>query len=831
MPAASDRGSATCALVHQTMRPSIAIAAGLSALFSPFGVLALEASPSAASPPPAAHKSQGQALVERVAARHPELTSLELHLTPPGGSQSAVVASMPLDRLGSPTAAEDLQVLQTGAARVRFDGENDVVVAVPLQDAAGRPIGLAKMAFTFSSESEPEALAEAAEKIRDEMREQIPAAASLFQIAQPARRAEEGDAALPMTKAVVSGRTLEESAQEGYSEAIKNVAGVAPANSKGSANDSVYIRGIKLNLFSNYRLNGGLPTAGVITVPTENKERIEALKGANALMFGVASPAGIINLVTKRAGPRDVTSASLVGNSFGQIGGSADIGRRFGAGKEVGVRVNGAVVRLENGVRNTDGDGEFASAGLDWKVVPQVVLQGDFEYFRKHVPEQGGVSLLPAQNGVVPITPVPDPRNLLSARWAMLNVDTKNFQVRGDYFFADGWDVFAEVGRSYANRSRFTVRIARYDIDTGAGGQVNVNTVKQKYLNSFERIELVGNFSTFFLGHRLTFGISRSERDSENPYQNNTVLLQQQNIFNPIDLDEPNFTGQPNPLPKQTSEDAGVYIYDTISVIRQLKLLAGVRLTRDNEDNGNKKSIARVNTPAFGVLYDVVPSLTLFASYMEGLEAGATAPVGAVNANEIMPAAVSNQKEIGLRTAGIKGFAFNASVFEIERANAVTDPTTGIFAQNGNINYRGVEATLGIQLFRDWTLDLAGQWMRSIQNAPDPQINGLAPENTPKGLGNVRLTYRPSWLRGLTLTAGASGITHRYVNPQDQGLIPGYILYTAGAGYVTRLGKSRLAFQLNVDNLANLRYWNSVQTGTYGTGMDRSFKGSARFDF
>src|SRR5262249_57979177 len=127
----------------------------------------------------------------------------------------------------------------------------------------------------------------------------------LFQAAQPTRVAQEGDATLPMTKAVVSGRTLEESAQEGYSEAIKNVAGVAPANSKGSANDSVYIRGIKLNLFSNYRLNGGLPTAGVLTSPTENKERVEALKGANALMFGVASPAGIINLVTKRAGDRD----------------------------------------------------------------------------------------------------------------------------------------------------------------------------------------------------------------------------------------------------------------------------------------------------------------------------------------------------------------------------------------------------------------------------------------------------------------------------------------------------------------------------------------------
>ena len=132
-----------------------------------------------------------------------------------------------------------------------------------------------------------------------------------------------------MTKAVVSGKALEEASQEGYAEAVRNVAGVAPANSKGSPNDSIYIRGIKLNLFSNYRLNGGLPIAGVITVPNEDKERVEALKGANALMFGVASPAGIINLVTKRALDNDVNTLGLAGNAFGQYGATFDLGRRF----------------------------------------------------------------------------------------------------------------------------------------------------------------------------------------------------------------------------------------------------------------------------------------------------------------------------------------------------------------------------------------------------------------------------------------------------------------------------------------------------------------------
>jgi iron complex outermembrane receptor protein len=813
------------------MKPWLVIVFGLTALAAPAASPAPRATPGGKKDVP--HRSFAQELVDRTAARHPELVSLEIHAKPPDGSDSVVVASTRRDRIGQKTAADDLQVLATGRHRIELGEANRLEVSLPLRDSDGQPVGIAKLSLVSPPSTEPAAVIPVTQRIRDELEEQIPSSLALFEAIRPVPDADIEGQQLPMTKAVVSGQVLEQSAQEGYSEAIKGVAGVAPANSKGSANDSIYIRGIKLNLFSNYRLNGGLSTAGVITVPTENKEKIETLKGANALMFGVASPAGIINLVTKRAGPKDINSVAVVGNAFGQTGGSADVGRRLGDAKQLGVRVNAAVARLQNGVRNTGGDNEFASLGLDWTVSPKLQLQGDLEYFRKHVPEQGGVSLLAVRDGVVPITPVPDPRNLLSARWAMLNAETTNFQVRGDYFFVEGWDVLAEVGRSYAHRSRFTVRIGGYDIVNGAGGDVRVNTVRQDYLNTFERVELVGNFATLFLGHRLAFGGSRSERDSENPYQNNAVLSQRQNIFNPIDLAEPNFN--PNTamaLARQTSEEIGVYAYDTISIGRQWKVLAGLRFTRDKEDNGRQKGIARVNTPALGMLYDPVPGLTLFGSYMEGLEAGATAPVNAVNAYEIMPAAVSTQKEIGFRMFGFKGVSFSASGFQITRANAVTDPMTLVFAQNGDIEYLGVEGTVNLQLLREWNFEFTGQWMRAIQHAPDAQINDLVPENTPNGLGNIRVGYRPSWLKGLALTAGASGITRRYVNPQDQGRIPGYVLYLAGLGYQTRIGgKYRLAIQLNVDNLANLRYWNSVQTGTYGTGMDRSFKMSTRFDF
>jgi iron complex outermembrane receptor protein len=256
-----------------------------------------------------------------------------------------------------------------------------------------------------------------------------------------------------------------------------------------------------------------------------------------------------------------------------------------------------------------------------------------------------------------------------------------------------------------------------------------------------------------------------------------------------------------------------------------------LRHTKDIEEATGKSNTSTVTSPAYGVLYDVIPSVTLFASYMEGLEAGGTAPATAVNVNEILPSAISKQKEIGIRDSHIKGVTFSSSFFEITRANAVIDPVTRIFANSGDIDYKGIEATLSWQFLPRWTLTAGGQLLKAKQVSPDPTFNGFWPENTPKAVGNVSLAYRPLWVPGLTVTGGVSGISSRFVNNQEQATIPGYALYSVGAGYVTRIAGKRVALQLNVDNLANRRYWNSVQTGTYGTGMDRAIKLNARVDF
>jgi iron complex outermembrane recepter protein len=784
-----------------------------------------------------------QFLVDELLARHPEVEVVALHArTPATGSDYPILASN-IGRIGRPAGESYLEVIRSGRPQVSVNEDGArIETKVPLKDASGATVGALTAVYPFRRGVGNDQVLADATRMAAELQPRIanaPALLGAYPAQPPAttnpiadyNKQELGnEQKLPMTKEVVSGQALS-STQEGYSDAIKNVAGVQPTNSSGSANDAFAVRGIKLNLFSNYRLDGGLPITGVITNPTENKQRVETLKGANALMFGVASPAGIINFVTKRAGPRDVTSVAVAGNGFGQYGAHLDLGRRYGVDKQLGVRINVSAVHLQNGVHDLDGDGKFASIGLDLHATSRLTLQGDVEYYDRHVPEQAGIGLLPAKNGVVPITRVPDPRNLLSGTWNIYSPRTTNVQARADYLLNDAWKVLVQAGESDSHRHRNTVRIRNYDAVTGAGGIVTVQPLTNDYRNTFGRAELIGHFASWRLTHDLTFGVSHSERFSSTYDVQNVTLPQKQNIYDPIELNPP-VLGRGRANPTQDSTDSGLYTYDTIGITPALKLLAGVRFVTDKEVNGDVSSTSHVTSPAIGIMYDVRPATTLFASYMQGLEAGTAAPANAANANVILPPAISRQREFGIRDSYYKGLALSASYFEINRGNAVIDPVSNVFGYSGDLVYKGIEATANYEINRRWSVHGALLRLKAVQESPNqPLIDGKTPENSPKWNANFGVAYRPAWKPGLTLKAGLKTISARPVDPQNQGYIPGYTLFDAGFTYATLVRGHRTSFSVNIDNLANKRYWNSVQTGTYGIGMDRTIKFNARYDF
>src|SRR5258706_11625602 len=126
-------------------------------------------------PPIAGRKNYAQDLVERTLSRHPELIELDIHATPPGSAASVIVAAKNPGRVGKASDADDLNVLKTGTPRVEINqkGNNNVEVAVQLQDVTKQPVGVCEMTFPYVAGTDEDALIKQAQDLADELRRRI----------------------------------------------------------------------------------------------------------------------------------------------------------------------------------------------------------------------------------------------------------------------------------------------------------------------------------------------------------------------------------------------------------------------------------------------------------------------------------------------------------------------------------------------------------------------------------------------------------------------------------------------------------------------------------
>lgn len=94
-----------------------------------------------------------QAVVESVAAQHPEVTRLTVHTVPPSGGACCAVASTVAAKLGKPSDPEDLKAMQTGETQVLAEGDaHDVTV--PIQQKDGKYTAAAGVTLKAANKDE-----------------------------------------------------------------------------------------------------------------------------------------------------------------------------------------------------------------------------------------------------------------------------------------------------------------------------------------------------------------------------------------------------------------------------------------------------------------------------------------------------------------------------------------------------------------------------------------------------------------------------------------------------------------------------------------------------
>src|SRR5688500_10922369 len=140
---------------------------------------------------------------------------------------------------------------------------------------------------------------------------------------------------IPQSVTVINRALMTDLSMQGMADVVRYTPGITMGQGEGHR-DQPTIRGN--NTTAGFFVNGMRDDVQYLR-DLYNVERVEALKGANALIFGRGVGGGVLNRVTKAAGWTPTRELSLQGGSYGNKRGALDVGQ--GVSDAIALRLNG----------------------------------------------------------------------------------------------------------------------------------------------------------------------------------------------------------------------------------------------------------------------------------------------------------------------------------------------------------------------------------------------------------------------------------------------------------------------------------------------------------
>jgi catecholate siderophore receptor len=147
---------------------------------------------------------------------------------------------------------------------------------------------------------------------------------------------------IPQSISVVTKKEMADRAVSGMQDAVRYVPGVQFAQGEGNR-DAAVLRGVATT--SDFFLDGVRDDVEYFR-EIYNIERVEVLKGPNAMIFGRGATGGLINRVTRQANFSDGLEARLEGGSFGLFRGTIDA--NHAVSDSVALRLTGLYHRADS---------------------------------------------------------------------------------------------------------------------------------------------------------------------------------------------------------------------------------------------------------------------------------------------------------------------------------------------------------------------------------------------------------------------------------------------------------------------------------------------------
>lgn len=633
-------------------------------------------------------------------------------------------------------------------------------------------------------------------------------------------------------------------------EAIQNVSNVQGTNTIAigttSAGGLINVRGFPAQQYldgMNVLYNVGDRDSLV------NVERIEVLKGPNAILYGggAGSPlGGAINIVSKL--PTDKASGEA-GFTFGTnnyVQPYFDINQPLSADKTVLFRFTGTYTSNDTfvDVVHQNRYSFNPTLTLTNKEDTTLTIQGRVSRLEQQayqgLPAVGTVAGSFRLNPSLYIGPTDIPKSYSEVKSVTATFDRKldsiwSFNVRARW-----------ADQSFDQRSQTTQTAAPDVAPPSTWSLINVDLLqKQQEFSVDPNLE-----ARFRLGPTNNVWLTGADysRVKDRGHMNTDLGIPPVDLVNnpvfPTPYTDPTPTSAAFFFPYYDFVSAyttkGVYTQLQSTIYDRLHILAGVRLASINIDytenfpfftgvfaptqfgSDTTKALPRV-----GAVLDLIPGLSVYGSYSEGMQASPFTQ--ALNTN-IAPE-TSKQVEGGFKFNIADQLTGTVAVFDIKRENVPITIGVGIGALSAQES-KGYEADLIWQPTRNWKV-MASYGHTDVRfldsNLGAPQGNKVSGVPEDSGRFWVNYTFDVPALRGWSAGAGVYVASSQYVDNLNVYKAPGYFTVDTKIAYETEHWRA----SFNVKNLTGEKYFVAFPWfgGQVAPGDGRAFYGTLAYRY
>ncbi|UOO82954.1 TonB-dependent siderophore receptor [Uruburuella testudinis] len=607
----------------------------------------------------------------------------------------------------------------------------------------------------------------------------------------------------------------------------------------------LYFRGYQLDSrqFSVNGLAGMYGTQGTSSVQVASAQLI---KGASTAVTGMdpeGAVSGAVNIETKKAADGGNRKIGIGYFSDSRAQGTFDLGQRFGAAKEWGVRVNGKLRHGDTPRQGYSEDNKEFALNADYR--GEKLRMAFDSIYSKRKTNGGRARIQDIQNAEGRLFDALDGDINLVPGWQYQNTRGQTNMFTFEYDTDYDFQVSGGIGYNDARYSGILASPL-----AGATGQ-NYRTgtsrlTDQRFKTLSMNLSARGEFETGSVSHNWSTALDRVNRKrltyrGASASSNNLTIDPSRNIADQLAALNADYSTawDPNPTVNSKVKVTSLALSDTLGFAgNKYRLTLGGRFQMVDQKNkvaGTDADASRFS-PMVMAAWVPTPDWVVYGNYMEDLEPGAVSTDSITDETTMADPRVSRQFEIGVRK-NWGNFVTTLNAFQITRPGywrgntasgtdfAARRAAGSAYAgsEQGKERNRGVEFNIYANLF-DKTLrpSFGLMYLKSdlidYPNYQDNLVNGTQVAN-PKVVAKAGVEWDTPFVKGLTLNGHVQHYGKSYQDTAKRYSFPSYTVVDVGARYSTKLSsKNQLTVSGSVENLFNKNYW-QVQRGQY----DRSF--------